>query len=82
MPNYLTVLDVAAIFRNTERTIRRWIEEDRRIEFDGLLYTPKKDPGGNWLFVVTKVVGGDPEDAIRKPVGPRPRRRVLSEGVE
>ena len=80
---YLTVKDISVIFRTTEKTIRRWIDEGRDITFDGKSYLPKKDPGGNWLFVVRIVVApADGGETRGKPIGIFPRRRVISNGIK
>lgn len=84
MPRYMTVKDLAQLFVTTEKTIRRWIDEDRDITFDGMNYRPEKDPGGNWLFVVTVIAAPQSTDEYpRKPVpAMRLRRRVLSPGIK
>lgn len=73
---YLTVRDVADIFHRSEKTIRRWIEENRQIQFDSRIYIPQRDPGGCWLFVVHVV-----NENRQAPIGLTKRRRILSEGI-
>lgn len=51
----LTVKNIAEIFNKSDFTIRRWIQEERKIIFDGYIYIPEKDPAGNWLFKKRKL---------------------------
>lgn len=55
MPTYLTVNDLRKIFKRGERTIYRWIHEERDIRFDGKQYVPEKDPSGDWRFIVKTI---------------------------
>lgn len=52
MTEYATKKDLAKIFKKKPRTIQRWLDEGKKIVFDGREYRPEKDPGGNWRFVV------------------------------
>lgn len=52
MTAYLTVHDLTVIFKKDERTIHRWIHEERHIVFDNKQYLPEKDPSGHWRFKI------------------------------
>lgn len=86
MSKRFTVQHLAERFCTTDKTIRRWIDEGRDIidPFTHEKFTPGKDPGGNWLFVVTVIpLPGQPEECPSKPAPTaRLRRRVLSSGVK
>lgn len=85
MQKRYTVQHLAERFQNTEKTIRRWIDEGRDIidPFTNEQFIPGKDPGGNWLFIVKIIVPPHaPEDEVRHPIPLRPRRRVISNGIK
>ncbi len=50
MTIYLTVNDLTLIFSNSRWTIYRWVNEGKRIVFDGYEYVHELDPAGNWRF--------------------------------
>jgi hypothetical protein len=52
--SYLTVKDLEKIFQKGERTILRWVREQREIRFDGQKFIPEKDPSGHWRFIVRR----------------------------
>lgn len=52
MPEYRTVKDLAKLFQRDDQTIRRWIDEDRKIMLGNTYFEPTKDPAGHWLFQV------------------------------
>jgi phage terminase Nu1 subunit (DNA packaging protein) len=54
MSEYATKRELTRLFKCSDRTVQRWIDEGRPICFDGKEYRPEKTPGGQWRFVVVK----------------------------
>lgn len=79
MTIYLTVRDIAEMFKKSERTIWRWIDEGKKIEFDEKLYLPDKDPGGCWRFKVIIKSETRPVNLISEI---KSSRRVYSSGIK
>lgn len=52
---YMTVQHLADLFHKDPKTIRRWIEEERKIMLGETYFEPHKDPAGHWLFKVVVI---------------------------
>ena len=52
---YMTVQHLAEMFHRDAKTIRRWIDEDRKIMLGNTYFEPRKDPAGHWLFRVVVI---------------------------